>query len=68
MPVKRPYDTNTPWDDRTERRSERRDTKRFRIQLKVNIAVDAQIEHKRLAGPGLVKNLSVDGAVCIEQA
>ena len=65
MPKKRPYDTHTPWDDPSEPKPERRDTKRFRTQLKVNIAVDTGEKHKRLVGPGLVKNLSIDGAYVV---
>jgi len=62
MTLKRPYDTDTPWEDPFDPSPERRDTKRFKTQLKVNIAVDTEAKHKRLVGPGLVKNISVDGA------
>lgn len=62
MPAKHPYDTDAPWDDPYEPKPERRETQRFRTQLKVNIAVDTEAKHKRLVGPGLVENLSVDGA------
>ena len=60
-----PYDINAKWDDPCDHRDERRGFGRFRTRLKMKIAVHREDIKGRMIGPGIVRDLSVNGASVI---
>ncbi|HRI88120.1 MAG TPA: PilZ domain-containing protein [Candidatus Hydrogenedentes bacterium] len=60
------YDVNAAWSDPFEpKKSNQRDSERFKFRIKISITAQSGNPPQRLVGPGIVRNVSVSGALLI---
>ena len=60
------YNVNAAWSDPFEpKKSNQRDSQRFKFRIKISITAQSGEPPQRLVGPGIVRNISVTGALLV---